>query len=90
MPMRIIFGTHGLTNAATVVPSVETELKNAVASVTLQTDALRIDFTAVLGDLKAATSIHWPVTIPMGGSTSPVLNNHSHPVGTPVPYHSSI
>ena len=90
MPMQIIFGTHDMPGAATAVPSVETELKNAVASVTLQTDAVRTDFSAVVGDLKVGPSMYWPVTIPTGGSTSPVFDIHSHPVGTPVPYHSSI
>lgn len=90
MPMHIIFGTHDMPGAATDVPSIETELKNAVANVTLQTDVLRTDFTAVLGNLKVAPSMHWPVTIPTSGSMIPIVDIHQHPVGIPIPYHNPI
>lgn len=85
MPAPIIPGSYTLAGLVSSLPSLETDLKHAIASVTVMDPAaMKSDFVGVLGGLNPHPVGHLPTANPIHAIGSPFYSLNPHPIPAPI------
>ena len=77
--------SHTLPKLVSSLPSLEAELRHAVASVTvMDPNAMKSDLVGMLGGLKSHPIGHLPSGSPIVAIGGPISGLHPHPITAPI------